>query len=134
MDYQLAGQLAFVAAGAHGIGEATANLLTQEGARVIVADQDAAALKEKAGRWHGTVAADLSTVAGVEQAVAHVLATFGRAPDILINNLGVGNSTPFDDISEERWLQSFNVNLMGSVRTSRALLPKMAEALLWTVA
>jgi NAD(P)-dependent dehydrogenase (short-subunit alcohol dehydrogenase family) len=45
MDYQLRGKLAFVTAGAHGIGEAIANLLTGEGAVVIVADQDAAALQ-----------------------------------------------------------------------------------------
>jgi NAD(P)-dependent dehydrogenase (short-subunit alcohol dehydrogenase family) len=127
MDYQIAGKAAFVAAGAHGIGAATADLLTAEGARVIVADQDAAALAETKGRWHGTVAADLSTAEGVQLAVSRVLETFGRAPDILINNLGVGDSTPFEDISEERWERSFNINLMGSVRTSRALLPKMAE-------
>ena len=127
MDYQIEGKAAFVAAGAHGIGAAAADLLTAEGARVIVADDDAAALGETNGRWHGTVAADLSTAAGVQLAVSHVLATFGRAPDILINNLGVGDSTPFEDISEERWERSFNINLMGSVRTSRALLPRMAE-------
>ena len=64
---------------------------------------------------------------GVEGAVAQVLETFGRAPDILVNNLGVGNATPFEEISEERWEHSFNINLMGSVRTLRALLPRMAD-------
>jgi len=68
-----------------------------------------------------------STVHGVEGAVAQVLETFGRAPDILVNNLGVGNATPFEEISEERWEHSFNINLMGSVRTLRALLPRMAD-------
>jgi NAD(P)-dependent dehydrogenase (short-subunit alcohol dehydrogenase family) len=127
VDYLISGKLAFVAAGAHGIGAATADLLTAEGAHVVVADSDGATLADSQGRWHGTITADLSTAAGVDTAVSQVLATFGRAPDILINNLGVGNSTPFEDISEERWERSFNINLMGSVRTSRALLPKMAE-------
>jgi NAD(P)-dependent dehydrogenase (short-subunit alcohol dehydrogenase family) len=126
MDYQIAGKLAFVAAGAHGIGAATADLLTQEGAKVIVADNDRVALAEQPTRWHGTIAADLSTADGVQAAVSHVLQTFGRAPDILINNLGVGNSASFEDVSEERWAQSFNINLMGAVRTTRALLPRMA--------
>jgi NAD(P)-dependent dehydrogenase (short-subunit alcohol dehydrogenase family) len=126
MDYLIAGKLAFVAAGAHGIGAATADLLTAEGARVIVADVDGAALGEKPGRWHATITADLSTAPGVDDAVSEVLERFGRAPDILINNLGVGNATPFEEISEEGWERSFNINLMGSVRTSRALLPKMA--------
>ena len=127
MDYLISDKLAFVAAGAHGIGAATADLLTAEGARVIVADSDSAALAAVDGRWHGTVVADLSTAQGVGAAVSRVLDTFGRAPDILINNLGVGNSSPFEEISEESWQRSFNINLMGSVRMSRALLPKMAE-------
>jgi NAD(P)-dependent dehydrogenase (short-subunit alcohol dehydrogenase family) len=127
MDLQLRDRLAFVSAGAHGIGRATADLLTVEGARVIVADHDGDALEAHGGAWHGTVAADLATAAGVEGAVAHVLRAFGRAPDILVNNLGVGNSAPFEDVADERWEQSFQVNLMGSVRLCRALLPAMAE-------
>src|SRR5688500_11515177 len=108
MDYQLTDKHAFVAAGAHGVGESVADLLTQEGVRVIVADQDEAALTEKTKRWHGTIAADLSTAAGVDRAVTHVLQTFGRAPDILINNLGVGNSTPFEQLTDEQWLKSLD--------------------------
>jgi NAD(P)-dependent dehydrogenase (short-subunit alcohol dehydrogenase family) len=127
MDYGLTGKLAFVAAGAHGIGAAAADLLTREGAQVVVADRDDGALAESKGRWHATIAADLATAAGVDSAVARVLETFGRAPDILVNNLGVGDSARFEDISDERWAQSFNVNLMGSVRVCRALLPKMAD-------
>jgi NAD(P)-dependent dehydrogenase (short-subunit alcohol dehydrogenase family) len=126
MDYHLTGKLAYVSAGAHGIGEAIADLLTQEGAIVIVADQDAAALKEKGSRWRGTVDADLATAGGVEHAVRYVLETFGRAPDILINNLGVADSTPFEQISDEQWARSIEVNLMGTVRTCRALVPQMA--------
>jgi NAD(P)-dependent dehydrogenase (short-subunit alcohol dehydrogenase family) len=126
VDYQLSGKLAYVSAGAHGIGESIADLLTQEGAEVIVADQDEAVLREKARKWRGTVAADLATPPGVERAVAYALDTFGRAPDILINNLGVGDSTPFEETSDERWARSIEVNLMGTVRTCRALVPKMA--------
>jgi len=126
MDYQLRGKTAFVVAGAHGIGEAIANLLTQEGAHVIVADQDADVLREKASRWRGTVTANLATADGVNSALAYVTTTFGQAPDILINNLGVGNSTPFEEITDETWAQSFQVNLMGCVRTCRAIVPQMA--------
>ena len=126
MDYQLTGQLACVFAGAHGIGAAIADLLAEEGASVVVADQDAEGLALKAKRWRGTIAADLATAEGVATAVASVLDTFGRAPDILINNLGVGNSASFEDVTDEAWSASFQVNLMGTVRASRALLPLMA--------
>src|ERR1700739_2790850 len=66
MDYRIKGKLAFVTAGAHGIGEAIANLLAQEGVGVIVADQDEAALKEKGGAWRATFAANLATAEGVD--------------------------------------------------------------------
>lgn len=127
MDLQIKGKLAFVTAGAHGIGEAIADVLTREGAVVIVADRDGDALKEKAGRWSGIFASDLATAQGMDEAIAHVLKSFGRAPDILVNNLGVGDANPFAETSDERWLQSFNINLMGCVRTCRALVPRMAE-------
>jgi NAD(P)-dependent dehydrogenase (short-subunit alcohol dehydrogenase family) len=126
LDYQLNGQLACVFAGAHGIGAAIANLLTDEGASVVVADRDADALAEGASAWRGTFTADLATADGMAAAVQYVLATFGRAPDILINNLGVGNSAPFEDVTDDAWATSFQVNLMGTVRASRALLPLMA--------
>jgi NAD(P)-dependent dehydrogenase (short-subunit alcohol dehydrogenase family) len=126
LDYRLSGKCAFVNAGAYGIGQAVANLLTQEGARVIVADRDEEALKENGVQWTGTVTADLASPEGTDKAVSHVLETFGRAPDILVNNLGVGDSSSFEDISDERWARSFEINLMGTIRTCRALIPLMA--------
>lgn len=127
MDYQIRGKCALVCAGAHGIGEAIADLLTQEGAIVVVADRDEATLAGNASRWAGIVAADLATADGVDQAVSAALRTFGRAPDILINNLGVGNAATFEEISDEVWAQSININLMGTIRTCRALIPAMAK-------
>lgn len=127
MDYQLKGKSAFVVAGAHGIGEAIADLLTQEGALVIVADLDAEALAVKQHKWHGTVTADLATADGVNHSVGHVLKTFEGPPDILINNLGVGNPFGLEEQSDEGWARSVQVNLMGAVRVSRAVVPRMAE-------
>ncbi|MCU1324971.1 MAG: hypothetical protein JWN34_341 [Bryobacterales bacterium] len=127
MNFGLEGKRAFICAGAHGIGEAVADLLAQEGASVIVADRDEGVLMEKASRWTGIVAADLATAQGVNTAVAYVLKTFGRAPDILINNLGVGNSSSFELISDEDWANSLEINLMSCIRTCRALIPEMAK-------
>ena len=127
VDYQLKGKLAYVSAGAHGIGEAIADLLTQEGADVIVADADADVLREKAAkvaRHDRRGSGDRGRRRSRRRRTRSQ--QFGRAPDILINNLGVGNSTPFEDISDEMWARSFEVNLMGTVRTCRALVPKMA--------
>jgi NAD(P)-dependent dehydrogenase (short-subunit alcohol dehydrogenase family) len=127
MDLQIKGQTACVTAGAHGIGEAIADLLTAEGARVVVADRDGEALKEKAARWAGVVEADLATAEGVERAVSLVKETFGGSPDILVNNLGVGEAANFEEITDEQWAKSLDVNLMGTIRMCRALLPGMAK-------
>ncbi len=127
MDVQIEGQSAFVTAGAHGIGEAIADLLTEEGARVVVADRDGAALREKASRWAGVIEADLATAEGVDRAISEVRATFDGPPDILINNLGVGDAASFEEISDEHWSSSLAVNLMGTIRVCRALLPGMAK-------
>jgi NAD(P)-dependent dehydrogenase (short-subunit alcohol dehydrogenase family) len=127
MDLQIKGRTACVTAGAHGIGEAIADLLTEEGARVVVADRDGAALREKAPRWAAVVEADLATAEGVNRAVSQVRATFGGSPDILINNLGVGDAARFEEITDERWADSLAVNLMGTIRICRALLPEMAK-------
>jgi NAD(P)-dependent dehydrogenase (short-subunit alcohol dehydrogenase family) len=118
MDLQLAGKRAFITAGAHGIGEAIADLLTAEGVSVVVADLDAAALD---GRWAGTIAADLASAEGVNRALDFL----GEAPDILVNNLGVGNSGTFEELDDDRWRRSFDINLMGCVRVCRALMPRM---------
>ena len=67
MDYLLRGKTAYVSAGAHGIGEAIADLLAAEGAVVLVSDQDADTLRDKAHKWRGTVAADLATADGIER-------------------------------------------------------------------
>src|SRR5687767_5872860 len=87
VDYQLRGMTAYVSAGAHGIGEAIADLLASEGADVLVSDHDGIVLREKAHKWRGTITADLATGDGVQHAVETVLSTFGKAPDIVINNL-----------------------------------------------
>lgn len=126
MNFQLENRLAYVSAGAHGIGEAIADLLTREGAQVIVADLDDGVLREKAQKWRGVVAADLSTAVGVDKAVTYALDTFGRPPDIVVNSLGVADATAFEDISDEQWARSIDINFMGTVRTCRALVPKMA--------
>ncbi|MEO6964706.1 MAG: SDR family oxidoreductase [Acidobacteriaceae bacterium] len=127
MNYQIYEKCAFVSAGAHGIGEAIADLLTQEGANVIVADRDEVALEEKSHRWTGVVAADLATADGVDHAVSAVLKEFGKAPDILVNNLGVGNAAKFEELTDLDWAHSIDINLMGTIRTCRALLPRMAK-------
>lgn len=128
MDYQLEGKLALVTAAAHGIGEATAEVLAGEGVTVFAVDVDAAALGRHSAKWDASVACDLASEAGVAAAVDAFMARHGRAPDILVNNVGVADQEPFATLSDAQWQRSHDLNLMSCVRMCRALLPAMAKA------
>src|SRR5215470_12715373 len=128
MDLQLTDKLALVSGSTAGIGFAIANGLAREGARVIVngrTDKRVSVATERI-RSHNAdaklegIAADLGSSAGVEEVVR-------RFPDvdILVNNLGIFEPKPFDQISDEEWLRFFEVNVMSGVRLSRAYLPAM---------
>lgn len=128
MDLQLAGKRAFVSGSTAGIGYAIAEALLKEGARVVVngrtktrVDQAVAKLKAAFGEVHG-LAADLGTAEGVR----HAVESFPDA-DILINNLGIFEPKPFEQIPDEDWLRFFEVNVLSGVRLSRHYLPRMKQ-------
>lgn len=128
MDLKLNNTCALVTGSAKGIGRAIAALLAEEGATVIVngrSQVSVAAAKEEIrrrcpeARLEGFVG-DLSTAAPVAELV-------GRFPavDILVNNLGIYEPKPFEEIPDEDWHRMFEVNVMSGVRLSRAYLPGM---------
>jgi hypothetical protein len=130
MDLQLENKLAFVSGSTAGIGHAIARSLAQEGASVIIngrtqerVDEAIAAIKNEgvSGKLQG-VAADLGTAEGVAQVVEQ----FPQV-DILVNNLGIFEMKPFEEISDADWMKFFKINVMSGVRLSRAYLPGMRE-------
>ena len=130
MDLQLQHKTAVVTGSTAGIGLAIASLLASEGANVVVngrSDKSVAGAIEriqKAGAKGNVrgIAADLSKRAGVEQFLKEVPET-----EILVNNLGIFEPKPFEQISDEDWMRFFETNVMSGVRLSRAYLPKMKE-------
>jgi NAD(P)-dependent dehydrogenase (short-subunit alcohol dehydrogenase family) len=130
MNLQLQNRRALVSGSSAGIGFAIAQLLAAEGASVVVNGRsveraEAAAKKIRDSGAKGEVAvstADLSTRAGVDALVRQV-----PSVDILVNNLGMYEPKPFEDITDEDWLQIFEVNVMSGVRLSRAYLPEMKK-------
>ncbi|RBP18129.1 short-subunit dehydrogenase [Roseiarcus fermentans] len=126
MDYGLEGKVVAVTGGASGIGKAIAQAFHDEGAVVVINGRDRekleAATRELGPRAHGIVA-DLTRPADVDRLTAFA-ETFGPI-EFLINNIGIFESMDFFEITDERWLEFFDVNVMTGVRMSRAVLKTM---------
>lgn len=128
----LNGKTALVTGGASGIGKATVLKLAKAGARVFLADIDeaggkaAAAEAAKAGLKIDYVKVDLGNAASVEACAAEALSKAGRV-DVLVNAAGWDRIQPFVENSTEFMDKVIGINLMGPVRLTKALLPKMME-------
>lgn len=130
MDLKLQDKTALVSGSTKGIGFAIAHLLAAEGAKVIVNGRTEATVKDALGRIREAApkakpegfAGDLSVAAPVDELVRRF-----PAVDILVNNLGIFERKPFEQISDEDWQHYFDVNVMSGVRLSRAYLPSMKQ-------
>ncbi len=131
MDLQLGNKLAFVTGSTAGIGLAIAKSLAAEGARVIVNGRTQARVDEAIAHIRGAYpagqllgfAGDLSRADVAERAVRQ----FDHV-DILVNNLGVYDVKPFEQIEDAQWNAIIETNFMSGVRLSRHYLPKMKSA------
>jgi 2-hydroxycyclohexanecarboxyl-CoA dehydrogenase len=125
----LDGRVALVTGGAGGIGRAICRALAAAGATIAVCDVDGAAAARAArdlGEGHGAFQADISdsgAVAAVVTAAAHELGPIG----ILVNNAGIDKIERFVDSTEETWRAIVEVNYLGTVIVSRAVLDPMLE-------
>jgi NAD(P)-dependent dehydrogenase (short-subunit alcohol dehydrogenase family) len=127
MDLQLTNRLALVSGSTAGIGFAIAESLAREGARVIVngRKQDAvdaaiASIKASTGRAVLGFAGDLA-----KADVAAALASTHPEVEILINNLGIFEPKPFEQIDDADWVRFFDVNVLSGARLARLYLPAM---------
>jgi len=120
---ELSGLKAIVTGGGSGIGLATANLLTERGARVAVLDLDPSSAPDpKLG-----FVADVTDDASVRAAVADAAEALGGI-DILINNAGIGAAGTVEDNPDEQWHRVYDVNVVGMVRVTRAALPHLRQS------
>jgi NAD(P)-dependent dehydrogenase (short-subunit alcohol dehydrogenase family) len=130
MDLHLTDKLALVSGSTAGIGLAIATSLAAEGARVIVNGRtqhrvseaiDAIRAKHPNAKLEG-FAGDLSTANGAEE-----LARKYPDVEILVNNLGIFEPKPFEEIPDEDWRRFFDVNVLSGVRLSRLYLAGMKQ-------
>jgi NAD(P)-dependent dehydrogenase (short-subunit alcohol dehydrogenase family) len=128
----LDGEVAIVTGGASGIGLAVVNRYVAEGAKVVVSDVDAEALKLVADEHGGkvsTVVADARDMGDNKRIVAHAVATFGKL-DIFVANAGMGDRfTELVDIPDDKvadaYQQVFDINVKGVILGAKAALKEL---------
>ena len=130
MDLQLNGKKALISGSTKGIGLAIAIALAREGAHVVIngrSDDSLAAAREQIRSALPDAAiesfnGDLSLAGDVDRLRRQV-----PSLDILVNNLGIYEPKPFEEIPDEEWLRFFEVNVLSGVRLAREYLPGMKE-------
>jgi len=128
MDLDLRDKVCLVTGSTGGIGLATAKLLADEGARVVVVGRDAERLaqaREETGAARG-IRADLAEPGEPERVVRQTIEELGSV-DCLVNNLGLAYEADFLELEDPQWDELWQVNVMSYVRAIRAALPAMIE-------
>ena len=133
MDLKLENKLALVSGSTAGIGFAIAKALAAEGTRVIINGRsDERVRKATELLLGGAPSAKLESLALDLSKPENVARTAARFPDldILVNNLGVYEPKPFEQITDEDWAAIIETNFMSGLRLSRQYLPRM-KAMGW---
>src|SRR5438445_11475730 len=131
MNLQLDGKKTLVTGSTAGIGFAIARALAREGASVVITGRTQQLVdnatenirKEVRDAKISGIAVDLATPDGISkcsQAAPNV--------DVLVNNVGVDEPKPFEQITDDDWHTIIEVNFMSGVRLSRHYMSRMKEA------
>ncbi len=120
MDLGLNNKTCVVTGSTGGIGLEIARQLQAEGATVVTSGRSA----EGIGELH--VTADLSQPGEPQRLIAAAEKQFGHV-DCLVNNLGWAEIHKFEELTEELWDKSWQLNVMSAVRATQAVLPGMRE-------
>jgi NAD(P)-dependent dehydrogenase (short-subunit alcohol dehydrogenase family) len=128
----LKGKVAMVTGAGGGVGRATTQRLASEGCKVVLVGRERKKLTKvisemNDGRNLLPITADIRKEAEVLNAVEQTISAFDRI-DILVNNAGILNEpTPFHLMTDDQWSSLINTNLIGTFRTTKAVLPIMME-------
>ena len=132
MNGRFAGRGVIVTGGGRGIGQATARAFAAEGADVLVLGRTEADLEETVaqitadGGQAWLLPCDVTNEAQVEETVTRAAGRWDRI-DVLVNNAGIDDDTPFLEIDRARWRAVIDTNLTGVFLTSQAVARQMAR-------
>ena len=134
---ELADQVALITGAGGGIGAATAIEFARRGANVVIGYRSSKCDAERTakecrqfGRRALCIPIDVTRDAQCRQAIESVDLAFGRL-GVLVNNAGMTNPCSHEDLeglTEEDWLETFNVNVVGAFRSSRAAVPLLRRS------
>ncbi|HHW40854.1 MAG TPA: glucose 1-dehydrogenase [Syntrophomonadaceae bacterium] len=130
---RLKDKVAVITGAGSGIGRATAILFAKEGARVVVSDykEDTAraTLDDilKNGSDGIAVKADVSKEAEVQHLMEEAFQHYGRL-NVLISNAGIGEVSPVEELSEEAWYRTIDINLKGVFLCAKHAIPHMRKS------
>lgn len=125
--FDLSGRVACVTGASSGLGQQAASALAAAGAQVIGVARRAEALSEWAeriGPKAATLSADLSQRSQIKEIAAQIASPFG-APDILVHAAGINTREAADNVTDEGWDITLNLNLAAPFFLSQALVPDM---------
>ena len=128
---RLKNKIAIITGGARGIGKATAEVFTKEGARVIIWDMLDEGEKTAADLRLLGFSAEFQKISvtdleALEQAAQLIVEKYGKI-DILINNAGITRDKSFMKMSQNEWQQVIDVNLTGVFNCTKAVVPHMVS-------
>lgn len=132
MDLGLKDKVVLVTGASKGIGKAIAAAFAAEGAKVAISARNQQELQQAAdeiGQSTGAqvigISADVTKADDIRRMVDESVRRFGTI-HVLVNNAGgAGAFAPFQELSDQDWLDVLNLNVMSAVRATRAVLPYM---------
>ncbi|BBD57877.1 short-chain dehydrogenase/reductase SDR [Nostoc sp. HK-01] len=131
LELHLSGKTAIVTGGSAGIGLAIAKALYSEGVNVAIAARNPERLENAVSAIQSlptsgakviAIRADLTQAESIDTVVSTTLAQFGQI-DILINNAGSARAGSFLDLSDDVFLDAWNLKLLGYIRLVKAVVP-----------
>ena len=126
---RLSGKVALVTGGSRGIGFATAKILSENGATVIITARNQERLEKAISKIPNSIgiAADIKNSNDVKNVVNKTIEKFGRL-DILVNNAGIfPKIKQLHEISEDEWNEVLDVNLTGQFRFTKESIPHLQK-------
>ena len=130
-NLDLKDKVILITGGSDGLGYASAELLSSEGAKVIICGRRGDYLNEKAKTISENtnnnvlaIQADVSKAEDCKRLVEETISKFKKI-DILVNNAGASAAALFEDVSDKNWEDDINLKLMSTIRMCRLVIPYM---------